>query len=266
MGESSPAVANLTKRRLAEGRVVTGMMVRLTRTADIATIAASCGFDALNVDLEHSQLTLGETAQICVNALSAGITPLVRVPSHDPSFMGRVLDGGAQGLIVPHVQSVEEARAIAAATRFPPGGHRSMGGTGPLLRYAAVPTTVAAPAVDAETLVTVMLETSHAVGQAEGIAATPGVDMIMIGTNDLCADLGIHGQLGHQQVLDAYAEVARACKAHGKHLAVGGIKADLTLLGKLVALGARYISANTDMALLIGAARAHAEELRQLRA
>ncbi|MEO3475417.1 aldolase/citrate lyase family protein [Roseomonas sp. CAU 1739] len=266
MGENSPAVANATKRRLAEGRVVTGMMVRLTRTADIAVIAASCGFDALNVDLEHSQLTLGETAQICVSALSSGITPLVRVPSQDPAFMGRVLDGGAQGLIVPHVQSAQEAQVIAAATRFPPAGHRSMGGTGPLLRYQTVPTPIAAPAVDAETLITVMLETSQAVGNAATIAAVPGVDMVMIGTNDLCADMGLHGQLGHQRVLDAYAEVARACKANGKHLAIGGIKADMTLLGKLVALGARYISANTDMALLIGAARAHATELRQLQA
>lgn len=264
MGKQSPAVVNVTKQRLSEGRVVTGMMVRMSRTPDIAVIAASCGFDALNVDLEHSQLTIGETAQICVAALSAGITPLVRVPSQDAAFMGRVLDGGAQGLIVPHVQSAQEAMAVAAATRFPPAGHRSMGGTGPLLRYQTVPTPVAAPAVDAETLITVMLETSHAVGEAAAIAAVRGIDMIMIGTNDLCADMGLHGQLGHQRVLDAYGEVARACKANGKHLAIGGIKADMPLLGSLVALGARYISANTDMALLIGAARAHASELRQL--
>ena len=264
MGETSPAVANVAKMRLADGRVTTGMMVRITRSADIANIAASCGFDAINVDLEHSSHSLGETAQICVNALSCGITPLVRVPSQDAAFLGRVLDGGAQGVIVPHVQSVEEARAVAAATRFPPNGHRSMGGTGPLLRYKSVPTTVAAPAVDAETLITVMLETRHAVGQAEAIAAVPGVDMIMIGTNDLCADLGIHGQLGHALVLEAYGSVARACQAHGKFLAVGGIKSDLALLGQLVGLGARYISASTDMALMISAAQAHAADLQGL--
>jgi len=264
MAESSPAVANVTKRRLAEGRVVTGMMVRLTRTGDIANIAAACGYDALNVDLEHSSLSLGETAQICVNALSCGVTPLVRVPSQDPAFLGRVLDAGAQGLIVPHVQSAEEARAVAAATRFPPTGHRSMGGTGPLLRYQTVPATVGTKAVDAETLITVMLETGDAVDQAEAIAAVPGVDMIMIGTNDLCADMGIHGQFDHPRVLEAYGAVAKACQAHGKFLAVGGIKSDLGLLGRLVALGARYISANTDMALLLTAARAHATELKTL--
>lgn len=258
------AIPNRAKELMASGKLATAMMVRLARTAEIASVAASCGFDAIYVDMEHSPISLDVTAQMCVAALGAGVTPLVRVPSMDASFIGRVLDSGAQGVIVPHVESVEDARLVAAATRFPPHGQRSMGGAGPVLRFRSHPATVASRAVDSATLVTVMVESRRGVEAADAIAAVPGIDMILIGTNDLCADMGVPGELGHPRIREAYATVGQACRAHGKFLGVGGIKNDMELLADLVRLGARFISGNTDLAYVLSAGQTQAEALRRL--
>lgn len=259
------AVPNRVKRRMAAGELAIALMVRLARTADIGPIAAACDFDAIYVDMEHGTIPLDVTAQMCVGALGAGVTPLVRVPSPDPSLIGRVLDGGCQGVIVPHVETVADARAVAAATRFPPHGHRSMGGAGPATRFRSAPPAEFCPAVDEATLVTVMIESRAGLDVVDGILALPGIDMILVGTNDLCADLGVPGELGHPTVRAAYATMAQACKRHGKHLGIGGIKTDMALLADMVDLGAGFISANTDMALLLAAAKANAGQLRALK-
>jgi 4-hydroxy-2-oxoheptanedioate aldolase len=255
----SVAVPNRVKRRMAAGELAIALMVRMARTADIGPIAAACDFDAIYVDMEHGTIPLD------VTALGAGVTPLVRVPSPDPSLIGRVLDGGCQGVIVPHVESVADAAAVVAATRFPPHGHRSMGGAGPVTRFRSAPPAEFCPAVDAATLVTVMIESRAGLDVVDGILALPGIDMILVGTNDLCADLGVPGELGHPSVRAAYATMAQACKCHGKHLGIGGIKTDMALLADMVDLGAGFISANTDMALLLAAARTNASQLRALR-
>src|SRR5215471_20485319 len=96
------------------------------RDIEIARIAGTAGFDSLYVDLEHASFSLETTGQICMAALEAGITPLVRVPS--VAEVSRVLDAGALGVIAPHVQSADDARAYVAAAKFPPLGHRSAAG------------------------------------------------------------------------------------------------------------------------------------------
>src|SRR5579864_800824 len=108
---------NHVKEKLARGEVVASMTVRLVRGIEIARIAKTAGFDSLYVDLEHSSFSLETTSQICIAALEAGITPLVRVPNL--AEVSRVLDGGALGVIAPHVQSADDARAYVAAAKFP---------------------------------------------------------------------------------------------------------------------------------------------------
>ncbi len=104
------------------------MTVRLVRGIEIARIAATAGFDTLYVDLEHSSFSLETTGQICMAALEAGIAPFVRVPANTPDYISRVLDGGALGIIAPHVGSAQEARAVVKAAKFPPLGERSNAG------------------------------------------------------------------------------------------------------------------------------------------
>ena len=118
----------ILKEKLSRSEVVASMTVRLSRSIEIAHIAASSGFDTLYVDLEHNTLSIDTCCQICIAAQSIGITPLVRVPANTPEYIGRVLDGGAMGVITPHVRSAAEARAMVDLVKFPPLGHRSAGG------------------------------------------------------------------------------------------------------------------------------------------
>ena len=126
---------NLARQKMAQNHLVLCMGLRQARTGDIGSIAASCGFDAIYVDMEHSPIGHDQTATICVAALGQGVTPLVRVPGHNPHDISRVLDGGAQGVILPHVNTAEQARAIVQAAKFPPSGHRSVMGANPALGW-----------------------------------------------------------------------------------------------------------------------------------
>src|SRR5262252_4244372 len=132
-------VRNNVKEMLARGEVVASMTVRLSRSVEIARLARTAGFDSIYVDVEHSPLSLETTSQICIAALEAGIAPFVRVPSTRPEHVSRVLDGGALGVIAPHVQDPAEAREVVAAAKYPPLGARSMGGALPHLQYRAFP-------------------------------------------------------------------------------------------------------------------------------
>ncbi len=124
------------RTRIDAGELVLCMALTQARTADVPWLAAAAGYDAVYVDLEHTATSFETTALLCSAAIGAGITPLVRVPSHDHQYLTRSLDIGAMGVIVPHVDSVEEAESIAdCASRFPPRGHRSV--TGPEARRIA---------------------------------------------------------------------------------------------------------------------------------
>src|SRR5260370_37351797 len=129
---------NAMKQRLAAGELVLCMNLRLARSVDIAMVAKAGGYDALYVDMEHSPYSIETTSTICAAALGIGITPLVRVPSHDAHWSSRVLDGGAQGVIVPQVNNRGEAEAGARHWQGPPLGLRSGLGRRAARRYPAV--------------------------------------------------------------------------------------------------------------------------------
>jgi len=112
-------MTNSMKQKLAAGELVLCMNLRLARTVDIAMVAKAGGYDALYVDMEHSPYSIDTAATICAAAIGIGITPLVRVPSHDGHWSSRVLDGGAQGVIVPHVKNRSEAGGRRAQLPVP---------------------------------------------------------------------------------------------------------------------------------------------------
>ncbi|MEE2956797.1 MAG: aldolase/citrate lyase family protein [Pseudomonadota bacterium] len=259
-------IPNHAKLRLESGNLVLCMGVRLGRTADIARIARAAGFDALFVDMEHSPITTESASQICTAALDAGVTPLVRVPGHEHHHAARVLDCGAMGVIVPHVDTVDQARKCVLNCKFPPIGHRSVSGLMPQLGYMGMPATESTSLLNENTLLTVMLETPEAIKNVDAIASVEGIDQVMIGTNDLCATMGIHGQLDHVDVINAYQLTAEACKKNNKHLAIGGISIHNypELLQKIVNMGARFILGGADIFTLIAACRSDVQAFRKL--
>jgi 4-hydroxy-2-oxoheptanedioate aldolase len=237
--KASDVLRNHVKEKLARGEVVASMTVRLIRGIEIARIAKTAGFDSLYVDMEHSSFSLEPMGQICIAALEVGI-------------------------IAPHVSSAAEARDYVRAAKYPPLGDRSNAGNLPHLQYRSFPTAEAYAAVNAATMVVVQFESAAAIENADAIMAVDGVDMVLIGTNDLLADFGLPGQYDHPRVHEAYTKTLAACQKHGKHLAVGGFATRVDLAAKYVRMGARYVSTGTDLGFLLAACSAKAKEVRDM--
>src|SRR6201994_627426 len=245
--KANDVIHNIVRDKLARDEVGASMTIRLGRGVEIARLAATAGFDMIYVDLEHSTLTLEATSQICQAAISAGVTPMVRVPANTPEYIQRVLDGGALGIIAPGICSAEEARAVVRAAKYAPLGERGAGGALPHLEYRSFPAAEANAAINDATMVIVQFESADAVEKAEEIAAVEGVDMVLIGVNDLLADLGLAGQFEHPKVRDAYARAIAACRKHGKHVGVGGLSTRPQTPPQFIAMGARMLSTGTDI-------------------
>jgi 4-hydroxy-2-oxoheptanedioate aldolase len=260
----SDILRNNVKEKLARDEVVSSMTVRLVRGIEIVRIARTAGFDSLYVDPEHSSLSLDDTGQICMAALAMGIAPLVRVPASTPEYICRVLDGGALGVIAPDVRSPQQARAVVAAAKYAPLGHRGASGGLPHLDYRSFGVGEANAAMNAASMVVIQFESGEAIDRAEEIAAVEGVDLIMIGTNDFLADIGIPGQFEHPRVHDAYARTLAACRKRGKHVGVGGLPSRPELIARFVKMGARYVSTGTDLAFLLAEASVRARQVHNL--
>jgi 2-keto-3-deoxy-L-rhamnonate aldolase RhmA len=259
---SALVIRNSVKERLARGEVASSMTVRLTRGIEIARLAATAGFDSLYVDLEHSSLSLETTSQICIAALNVGIAAFVRVPQLE--MVGRILDGGALGIIVPDVRNAAQAQAAVKAAKYPPLGERGFATALPHFQFRSLPAKQFCPVLDAATMVIVQFESAEAVDNADAIFAVEGVDMVLFGTNDLTADMGIPGDYQNPKVHDAYARAIVAAKKHGKHVGVGGLGSQPKLTAEFVKMGARYVSTGTDLGFLLSAATASAQQVRAL--
>ena len=251
------------RRRMLGGEVMIGFGVRLARSTEIASVARACGFDWLFVDMEHSAISIDLATQICVAANDAGLVSIVRPPGKDPTICSRLLDNGAGGLLVPHVDGPEEIQPIVDACKFMPIGRRSYGGALPQLDYEILPQPEHMRLANERSMIMPMIESPKAVANAEAIAAIPGVDVLSFSTNDLAIEMGIPGELGHPRIEEAYKSVIAPCKKHGKAAGVGGI-AERKLLERYLPLGFTQIQIGSDMAFVTGGARDRRAMLREI--
>jgi 4-hydroxy-2-oxoheptanedioate aldolase len=262
--KANEVVRNAVKEKLARNEVVASISIRLTRGIEIARLAKTAGFDMIYIDLEHSAATLEATGQICQAALGIGLVPMVRVPANTPEYIQRVLDGGALSIVAPGIGSAAEAREVVKAAKYPPLGERGAGGALPHLEYRSFPAAEANAAVNDATMVIVQFESAEAIEKADEIAAVEGVDMVLIGVNDMLASMGLAGQYEHAKVCDAYARTIAACRKHGKHVGVGGLSTRPKLAAEFVAMGARLVSTGTDIQFLLAAATEKAKQVRDI--
>lgn len=240
--------------RLAANQIAAGLVVAYSRTPAIARIAAGAGFHWLFLDLEHGQAGLDLATQTCVAALDVGITPFVRVPANEPAWIGRALDGGAVGIVVPHIDTPEDAVRAVDAARFAPIGTRSLSGLLPQLGYQSLPAPEVMRQADALTFLVGIIETKEAVEQIDAIAATPGLDALQVGTTDLSVSLGVPGEVDHPKVQDAVRKTIAACRHHRKVPAVGGAYRE-DAMRLYAGLGIRLMLVGNDLSLLLGALR-----------
>ena len=255
----SDILRNNVKAKLARDEVVASMTVRLVRGIEIARIARTAGFDTLYVDLEHSSFSLETCGQICMAAVEAGIAPFVRVPANTPDYISRVLEGGALGIIAPHVRSADEARAVVRAAKFSPLGERSNAGGLPHLHFRSFPAAEAYAALNEATMVIVQFESAAALDKTEEIVAVDGVDMVLVGLNDLLADWGIPGEYDHPGCARPMPGPSPPAASSGKHCGVGGLATRPDLVADFVRMGARYVSTGTDLAFLLSACTARGQ-------
>jgi 2-keto-3-deoxy-L-rhamnonate aldolase RhmA len=254
---------NSVKQRLAQGGIAIGMGIRALRSAEVARLMKTAGYDWLFIDLEHGPTSIENAYSICVAALDAGIAPIVRVSAGELAMGARCLDSGALGIVIPHVDTPEQAKAMADAFRFPPVGHRSIAGGYPHFGFAPTPTAEVVKGLNEATLVIAMIETPLAVENVEKIAAVPGIDALLIGTNDLALEMGIPGQIEDPRVIAAIERVIAACQKNGKTAALGGVYAREPLK-RYIAKGLRMILAGNDLGVLLNAAQDQATFVRGL--
>jgi 2-keto-3-deoxy-L-rhamnonate aldolase RhmA len=250
-------IANRAKERLAAGQLALGMGLRQARTVDIGRVLAACGFDFAFIDMEHNTMGIDTAAQLAVACHDAGVTPLVRVPGYEHHLATRLLDAGAMGIVFPHVDSAEHARQLVSNCKYPPMGHRSLGGPVAQLGFRGYPRAESTEAVNRDTLLVMMLETPEAIDRADQIAAVPGVDLTL--------EMGIPGKYDDLAVVRAYDKVVAACKAHGTYPGMGGIY-DHPTMEKYIKMGARFILGGSDISFLMAGAQARASFLRGLEA
>lgn len=261
----TPTLNNPLADRLKRGDLGLALMIRHARTVDIALAASACGFDALYFDLQHSPLPEHDVAQMCVAALGAGVTPLVRVPDRDYGLALRVLDAGALGIVMPDCANADDARAAVHACKYAPLGHRSSSASLPHFGYRPVPAVEARKALNDNTLLIIMIESGAALERVEEIAAVPGVDVLHIGSSDLSSDLGVTGELTHPKVTAAFERIVAACRKHGKIPGIGGLAgADTKNYEYAIKLGARFMSAANEWALMIAAGKERVKAIRGL--
>jgi 2-keto-3-deoxy-L-rhamnonate aldolase RhmA len=259
-----PTIANKARERLAAGELSLGMALRQARTVDIGRVLAACGFDFAFIDMEHNTMSVDTAAQIAVACHDAGVTPIVRVPGYEHYLATRLLDAGALGIVFPHVETAEQAHRLVSNCKYPPMGHRSLGGPMAQLGFRPYPRAQSTAIVNQETLLVMMLETPLAIDNAEAMATVPGVDVLLIGTNDLTLEMGIAGRYDDAKVVHAYETVIAACRKHGKYPGMGGIY-DHPTMEKYIKLGARFVLCGSDITFIMTAGQARAGFLRTIR-
>jgi 4-hydroxy-2-oxoheptanedioate aldolase len=256
------ALRNVARERLERDELSLGLGLRMARTVDIAKALKTCDYDWLFIDLEHNTMSIDTAGQIAVAALDVGIAPLVRVPRRQYWLATRALDGGALGVVMPHVDTAEEAREAVDHLRYPPAGHRSVAGSLPQMDFKPMKTGDITTVLNAATLITVMVESPESVENVDAIAAVPGVDAILVGTNDLAMEMGIPGDFTNPKIVGAYEKVIAACKKHGKFPGMGGVYAE-DLMRRYIGMGMRMILAGGDTGMMMQAATQRAVLLRK---
>ena len=236
---------NTFKQAIASGKPQIGLWISLS-SAFAAEVVSSAGYDWVLLDMEHSPNELPTVLGQLQAFQQYGATSIVRPPVNDPVPIKRLLDLGAPGLLLPMVQSVEEAEQAVASCRYPPRGIRGVSGMQRGNRFGRVSDYV--QRVEEETCLILQLETRHALSQAQAIASIEGVDGIFFGPADIAADFGRVGQPEAPEVWEAISEAAKVVMDMGKP--VGTLVNNPDKAIELLNSGFSFVACGTDAGLL----------------
>ncbi len=250
---------NAVKRALRAGKPSVGTWLSLG-SITATRFMARAGFAWLTVDIEHSLVDWETATHMFASTAEAGCIALARVPSNRHDHIKRVLDNGAQGIVVPMVNSREEAQAAVAACLYPPAGNRSVGGSVHALNFDATPIDYYAKAND-ELLIVLQCEHIQAVENADQIFSVPGIDAIFVGPNDLAASMRTRDGKGPsgEATSRAMKHILETCR---KHKVAAGVHCFSGAEARArIEEGWQFIAINSELKMMLNGA---AEEIKGL--
>jgi 2-dehydro-3-deoxyglucarate aldolase/4-hydroxy-2-oxoheptanedioate aldolase len=252
---------NHTRERLAKGEVVFGCGLQVYRSSEIPRAFAAAGFDYVFIDMEHGSFNLETVHDMIIASNLAGITPIVRVGEVQYTLCARLLDQGAQGIILPRVEDPKALEEALGWLKFPPVGKRGYGVNPTMIDYEARTFPEIIEHQDRSNLVVVQFETTTAINRADEMLSVKGVDIVMVGPADLSISLGVPGQFDHPLMIEWISRVIEKCNQHG---VVPGIQTrSVAMARQWVERGMRFVGVAAEYVLLLEKAR---ETVAQLRA
>ncbi len=254
---------NQTRERLARGETVFGCGLQVYRSAEIPRAFAAAGFDYVFIDMEHGAYDL-ETVQDMIAACNmAGITPIVRVAELLYSLVARLLDSGAQGIILPRVEDPKLLAEAMSWMRFPPLGKRGYGVNPTMVSYEGHTFAEIIEHQNRNTVSVVQFETRVAMERADDLLSVPGVDIAMVGPADLSISLGVPGDFDNPVMISTIGALIEKCNRHG---VVPGIQTRSVAMAKAWAeRGMRFVGAGAEHGLLLEKAKEAVSQLNQVR-
>jgi 4-hydroxy-2-oxoheptanedioate aldolase len=244
-----PAPRNTFKAALKEGRTQVGLWVALAN-AYMAEICAGAGYDWLLIDAEHAPNHIQTLVAQLQAVANYPVHPIVRPPIGEAWLIKQILDIGAQTILVPMVETKEQAEAMVRAVRYPPHGIRGVGSS--LARasgFNRIPDYL--QTANDEVCLLLQIESRAGLANLDAIASTEGVDGVFVGPADLAADMGFLGKPGASEVQAAVEDALRRIQGHGN--AAGILTADQALARRYVELGARFVGIGSDVGLFVNA-------------
>lgn len=236
---------NKVKRTLRDGGVALGTMVFEFSTPGIGRIVAAAGAEFVVYDMEHTGWSIETIRTLMATTRVADTVPMVRVPATQYHLLSRPLDVGAMGLMVPMVESAEQAALIVRSAKYPPAGRRGAAFGIAHDDYVGGDVVDKMASANDETLLLAQIETTTGLEQVDAIAAVEGIDVLWIGHFDLTASLGIPAEFEHPTYLEAVERVLAACRRHGK--AAGIMAADVDGAARLLEQGFTILAYSGDL-------------------
>jgi 4-hydroxy-2-oxoheptanedioate aldolase len=250
---------NKLKNKISAGMPAIGAIMQIN-SPELIEIAGAAGFDYVIIDCEHGSFYLESLVDLIRAADAIGITPLVRTPNHDPSFIMRALDAGALGIVAPNISSAQQAKAVIAAARYKVGGNGGTRGACPGTRaswHQADDWLKYATYSNENILVWALIENEDGVKNIASIVSLDGLDGVMLGPFDLAHDLGFLGQVSHPDVIEAFSKVIESAKEHQLHVIASLFSSNSASMTQernhWIAKGITIFSIGSDRRLIINA-------------
>lgn len=252
---------NRVNELLRAGKTVIGTMVAEFNDPNLPKMLAACGFDFFVIDCQHAFFDYKDVACLTTVGRGYGITPMVRAPNDDLNSIRKYLDLGIQGIILPEVDSADQARRAVRASKYAPAGKRGLALTRVHTGYQKINPAAYMAQANEEILIIPQIESAESVANIDQITAVDGVDGVFVGPNDLSSDLGMYGQYTNQKYLDAVDRVIAGSRNNGKFY--GMHTSSIEDLNGWMDKGMQFIIWHSEITLLMEMARGGIAKLKE---